>query len=252
MNQNIPLKKFTTFPLCKRGIEGDFCFNAKCKSPLAPPLQRGECLCVVGPSSHLPRHGAGFTLIELLVALLVFSLMAMAGYGGLNALLQTRAHLDLETRKYQSLSRFFTRLDEQVAQIHNRPVRGTSGGTQAAWVGFPPSGSSLEQAQLLFSRAGGSNALGSVLTPQRVGYRLRNGVIQMLRWDVLDQAPLSQPVEDEVLQGVREFNLRYLSPSMVWENQWGTTSSLVPPPKAVEVELVLKTGEKFVRIFSLQ
>lgn len=198
------------------------------------------------------RRGTGFTLIELLVALLVFSLLAMAGYGGLNALLQTRAHLDLETRKYQALSRFFTRMDEQVAQIHNRPVRGASGGMQAALVGFPQSGSSLEQAQFVFSRAGGSNALESVLTPQRVGYRLRNGAIQMLRWDVLDQAPLSQPVEDEVMQGVREFNLRYLSPAMVWEKQWATTSPLLPPPKAVEIELVLMTGEKFVRIFSMQ
>ncbi len=217
MSQNIPLENSATFPLCKSG-----------------------------------GYGTGFTLIELLVALLVFSLLAMAGYGGLNALLQTRAHLDLETRKYQALSRFFTRMDEQVAQIHNRPVRGANGGVQAALVGFPQSGSSLEQAQFVFSRVGGSNALESVLTPQRVGYRLRNGAIQMLRWDVLDQAPLSQPVEDEVLQGVREFNLRYLSSAMVWEKQWATTSPLLPPPKAVEVELVLMTGEKFVRIFSMQ
>jgi general secretion pathway protein J len=191
-------------------------------------------------------------LIELLVALLVFSLLAMAGYRGLNALLQTRAHLDLETRKYLALSRFFTRLDEQFAQTLNRPVRTANGTAQAALVGLPGTGSSLEQAQILFTRAGGGNAVGSVLPPQRVGYRLHKDAIQLLRWDVLDQAPGSQPLEDNVLDGVREFNLRYLSPAMVWEPQWPMTSAIVTPPKAVEVEIVLMTGEKIVRIFSMQ
>ena len=197
------------------------------------------------------RH-RGFTLIELLVALLVFSLLAMAGYRGLNALLQTRAHLDQETRKYLALSRFFSRLDEQVAQVSNRPVRTINGMTQAALIGYPATGSGLEEAQMVFTRAGGMNAVGGVLPPQRMGYRLRNNAIQLLRWDALDQAPSSKPAEDTVLEGVREFNLRYLSQAMVWEKQWAMISATVPPPKAMEVEVVLLTGEKIVRIFSLQ
>jgi len=201
---------------------------------------------------HLTRQHRGFTLIELLVALLVFSLLAMAGYRGLNALLQTRAHLDQETRKYLALSRFFTRLDEQVAQVINRPCRTANGILQSAWVGYPATGSGLEEAQIIFTRAGGMDAVGGVLSPQRVGYRLRNNAIQLLRWDALDQSPSSKPAEDTVLEGVREFNLRYLSRAMVWEKQWATTSSNAPPPKAVEVEVLLLTGEKIVRIFSLQ
>lgn len=198
------------------------------------------------------RQRRGFTLIELLVALLVFSLLAMAGYRGLNALLQTRAHLDQETRKYLALSRFFSRLDEQVAQVINRPVRTTNGMPQAALIGYPATGGSLEEAQMIFTRAGGMDAVGGVQPPQRVGYRLRNNAIQLLRWDVLDQAPTSKPAEDTVLEGVREFNLRYLSLAMAWEKQWALTSATVPSPKAVEVEVVLVTGEKIVRIFSLQ
>lgn len=201
---------------------------------------------------RVTRQHRGFTLIELLVALLVFSLLAMAGYRGLNALLQTREHLDQETRKYLALSRFFTRLDEQVAQVINRPVRAANGVVQAAWVGYPAAGSGLEEAQMVFTRAGGVNAVGGVQPPQRVGYRLRNNAIQLLRWDVLDQAPGSKPTVDTVLEGVHEFNLRYLSPAMVWEKQWATTPSNVLPPKAVEVELLLLTGERIVRIFSLQ
>lgn len=203
-------------------------------------------------ATYSTRRGGGFTLIELLVALLVFSLLAMAGYRGLNALLQTRAHLDQETKKYLALSRFFTRLDEQVAQVIKRPVRTANGLEQAAWVGYPATGAGLEVAQLIFTRAGGENAVGVVFAPQRVGYRLRNNAIQMLRWDVLDQAPGSKPLEDTLLEGVREFNLHYLSLAMVWEKQWATTAVTTPPPRALEVEVVLLTGEKIVRIFSLQ
>ncbi len=198
------------------------------------------------------RQHQGFTLIELLIALLVFSLLAIAGYRGLNALLQTRAHLDRETHKYQALSRFFSRLDEQLAQVGNRPVRTANGMAQAAWVGYPAAGSGLEDAQLIFTRAGGMDAVGGVRPPQRVGYRLRNDTVQLLRWEVLDQAPNSKPLEDTVLEGVREFNLRYLSQALVWEKQWAVVSATTPPPKAVEVEVVLLTGEKIVRIFSLQ
>ena len=209
---------------------------------------------MIGHSSTVrgASRSSGFTLIELLVALFIFSMLAITGYRGLNALLQTRAHLDQETRKYQALSRFFTRMDEQLAQVINRTVRVTDGTTQAAFVGYPASGGELEEAKIVFTRAGGLDMTGGVLPPQRVGYRLRNNAIQMLRWDALDQAPNSKPTENTVLEGVREFNLRYLSQAMTWETQWALVSPLVPPPKAVEVEVVLMTGEKIVRVFSLQ
>jgi hypothetical protein len=43
-NPNNPLKNSTCFPLCKRGIKGDFCISATSQSPLTPLLQRGEYL----------------------------------------------------------------------------------------------------------------------------------------------------------------------------------------------------------------
>jgi hypothetical protein len=46
-NPNSLLENSTCFPLCKRGIEGDLAVPelvATVKSPLAPLLQRGECL----------------------------------------------------------------------------------------------------------------------------------------------------------------------------------------------------------------
>ena len=185
----------------------------------------------------------GFTLIELLVALMVFSLLAVTGYRGLQSVLDTRNHLDAETRKYQTLAQFFTRMEGQLEQASRRPVRLADGREQAALVGFAPETSGLEDAQLLFTRGGGVDATGSLVTPQRIGYRLRNQAVELLRWDHLDQAPTSKPKVDAVLQNVREFNLRYLSLAMTWEKQWPSAANNAVPPKGMEVEIVLNSGE---------
>lgn len=193
----------------------------------------------------------GFTLIELLVALLVFSLLAIAGYRGLQGVLDTRDQLDAETRKYQDLGQFFSRLEGQLAQASRRPAHLRDGREQSAFVGLSSEASGLQDAQVLFTRGGGVDAAGGWVAPQRVGYRLRNHVVELLRWNHLDQAPNAEPKVDVVLQGVREFEMRYLSLSLVWEKQWAGTSINVSLPKAVEVTLLLDSGEKVVRVMDL-
>lgn len=189
----------------------------------------------------------GFTLIELLVAMLIFSVIAMTGYRGLQTVLETRNHLDVETRKYQEMAQFFARLEGQLAQASTRKVHLVDGSEQAAMVGYSSQMSGLQDAQLLFTRGGGKDAAGGWVTPQRVGYRLRNQSIELLRWSHLDQAPNSKPKVDKVLQGVRELNVRYLSTAFLWEKQWMNASL----PKALEVELILMSGEKVSRVMDL-
>ena len=48
IESQIKISKQTNFPLCKRGIEGDFFMDAniKFKSPLAPLFLSGECCFV--------------------------------------------------------------------------------------------------------------------------------------------------------------------------------------------------------------
>lgn len=200
------------------------------------------------------RYGrdSGFTLIELLVALFVFALLAVTAYRGLNAVSETRAHLDRETRKWQSLERFFARLDGETAQVLQRPVRAANGAEVAAWIGVPSATGSVEDAQLVFTRHGGHDASGMALPPQRVGYRLRDDKLELLRWRVLDSAPHNVPDVDVVLEGVSEFKLRYLSSRLVWEPQWPPKAPDATLPKGVEVRLVLKDDEKLTRFFSLQ
>lgn len=197
------------------------------------------------------RHLKGFTLIELLVAMLVFSLLAIAGYRGLQSVLDTRNHLDVQTRKYQDLGQFFSRLEGQLAQASRRPAHLGDGREQAALVGFASEAGAVQDAQVLFTRGGGVDAAGGWVAPQRIGYRMRNHAVELLRWEHLDQAPNALPKVDVVLQGVREFELRYLSHSLLWEKQWAGSSLNVPLPKALELSLLLDSGEKIVRVMDL-
>jgi general secretion pathway protein J len=196
-----------------------------------------------------PFFNRGFTLIELLVALVILTFIAVAGYSGLNTVVQTRDRIAQETRKWQHLTFFFSRLEQDVAQAVYRPVRGTDGFTQAEWIGRVVT--MENEAQLTFTRA--SMADAALQAPQRIGYHLEKNTIQLFRWPFPDQAPNTQPIIYPLLEGVSDFNLHYLSADRIWHRQWpvanGRNEKL---PMAVEVQLTLVSGEKIRRIFALQ
>ena len=198
----------------------------------------------------LPQRG--FTLIELLVALVILTLLSVAGYRGLDAVLQTRERVATETRKWQHLAFFFSRMNQDIAQAVRRPVRDEDGRiVLAAWVGNTVAVGEND-AELIFTRAGIPDQGGTMQAPQRIGYRLEQGVIVMLRWPALDQAPRLKPVRYPVLEGVREFKLRYLDQDGIWQPQWQVASDLTKLPVATEVTLTLASGEVITRLFALQ
>ncbi|HUX90266.1 MAG TPA: type II secretion system minor pseudopilin GspJ [Gallionellaceae bacterium] len=193
----------------------------------------------------------GFTLIELLVALVILTLLSVAGYRGLDAVLQARERVSAETRKWQHLAFFFSRMNQDIAQAVRRPVRDEDGSiVRAAWVGTAVTVG--ENAELIFTRAGIPDQGAALQAPQRIGYHLEQGTIVMLRWPSLDQAPRAKPVRYPVLEGVREFKLRYLDKDGVWQPQWQYPTDLSSLPLAAEVTLTLAGGEVITRLFALQ
>ncbi|MFO1371275.1 MAG: type II secretion system minor pseudopilin GspJ [Candidatus Competibacteraceae bacterium] len=159
----------------------------------------------------------GFTLLELLVALAVFAIMAIAAYSGLRNVLFTRAAVK-ENRRLAAVQLAVYRLEQDIEQATPRGIRDEYGQPQAAM-----RGGALESDALTMTRAGWDNLLEQPrATLQRVVYRLRDGRLWRLYWDVLDQGGPGEPHETLLLERVREFRVRFLTLDNVWQNDLAT------------------------------
>lgn len=193
----------------------------------------------------------GFTLIELLVSLVILALLSVAGYRSLDAVLQTRERVAAQTRKWQHLTFFFARVEQDIAQAVHRSVRDSGGLSRPEWIGHPVVVGE-DDAELTFTRAGIPDQGLVMRPPQRIAYRLEQGNIVLLRWPSLDQPERAKPVRYPLLEGVREFKWRYLDTSGNWQTQWPSITGAGGLPQAAEVSLTLISGDQLTRIFALQ
>ena len=198
---------------------------------------------------------AGFTLIEVLIAVVIFALMAAMAYRGLDAILESKRHVNLENEKWKKITLFLTRLERDLSVIVPRSIRDAIKGEANALVGEVTASADYD-AQLAFTRMGSSEEFNMLSAPQRVGYRLRNNNIEILRWPVLDQASNTKPVVSVLMSDVLALDFRYLDENAQWVTRWAPP--VLPParssdilPKAVEVKLTLKSGEVITRLFDL-
>jgi len=191
----------------------------------------------------------GFTLVEVLVALTIFALMSMLAYRGLNSVLETRAHLSDDNRRWRDIVLTLAQLEQDMSQAVNRPVRDSSGLTQPALLGNPQV--RADEAQLSVSRMGSAWQSGVAADVQRHAYRLNNGTLEQLVWPVLDQAPLSAPQVHRLLERVARFELRYLDAGGNWQPRWPLPGVATVLPAALEVVLELDGGTTVTRVFVL-
>lgn len=197
------------------------------------------------------RFSKGFTLVELLVALTIFAVMSIAAYRGLTTMLDARARIEMENQKWRNVALFFARFENDLDALIKRPVRGTSDLQLPALSGNVVAVGE-DDAQLAFTRGGYGGQEEKLTAPQRVGYRLRQGQLEVLAWNVLDQGPRSRPEVYQALRDVSRFELRYLDPAGNWQLQWPLAGQQInQPPGALEVSLTLKSGEAVQRIFAL-
>jgi len=200
-------------------------------------------------SRRVPR---GFTLVEVLVALGLFALTAVIGYRGLTALLEGRAHLAADDRRWRDLGHLYALWRSDLEAAADRPARDSGGLTEESLRGDFDSGGSHD-APLWLTRLGAPGANGPRAAPQRVGWRLREHRLERLTWVSPDRGPRSDPSVDTVLEGVSALSLRYLALSTSgpgWDSRWRAPAH-VGLPRAVEITLDLDDGRHLVRTFDL-
>lgn len=187
----------------------------------------------------------GFTLIELLSTLLILSLLALMSYRGLGAVLDAREHVTRETGKWQRVTAFFVRFEHDVHLASPRPVRSTPG-SAPAWIGRP---ATATEPRLEFSRFASVDGMD---TPRRLAYRLNDKLdIELWLWPGLDVAPDVLPARYPVLKGVTKFELQYLNAEFAWVDIWPTSPLDDAIPRAIQLRIVLASGEDIVRVFAL-
>lgn len=191
----------------------------------------------------------GFTLIEVLVAIAIFAIMSVVAYRGLDGILQARERVTLESRKWRELALFFARVEGDLTAVIDRPVRDNGDLLLPPFAGKERT-VSQDDAQLEFTRTGLPGQSGKLADLQRFGYRLRDGAIEQLVWPVLDRAPRSHPESFVILPDVAELRLRYLDGKNAWQVIWPAPEQ-VGLPRAVEMTVVLKSGDKLMRVFAL-
>jgi general secretion pathway protein J len=188
----------------------------------------------------------GFTLVELLTVLLIFAVLTLMSYRGLGAVLDMREHVAQETAKWRNVASFFARFERDINLAMPRTVR-TAGRSAPAWRAIP---NAAAEPRLEFSRFA---SVEGVDTARRIAYRLNEKrEIELWLWPGLDAAPNAIPVRYALLDGVTRFDLSYLNAALTWVDAWPATASDTPIPRAVQLRLVLASGEEIVRIFELK
>lgn len=198
------------------------------------------------------RRNSGFTLIEILVAVVVLAVLAVAAYGGLDAIINIRRHTHAEEDQFQALQLAVSTLTRDLEQAAPRPIRYSSGDWAQAM-----DGGNNDVPPLSFTRAGNPNPL---LEPrsslQRVAYEVDHGKLYRLYYPVLDRSQEIQPKRQKLLAGVTTLSLRFLDESGQWQNHWPPINEIAGKynrrdPVAVEVTLDTKRWGTIKRLIEV-
>lgn len=197
-----------------------------------------------------PRHALGFTLIELLVAIVIFAIIFVLAYGGLDSVISQRRNSAASMQQIRSVQLAMSIMERDFDQLEPRTVRDDLQGT------FLPSitGNPQNVPQVEFTRGGWSNPLAEVRsTQQRVAYELDNEKLLRLSWTELDRPAQTEPLKQTLLTDVTDFSMRYMDTNGQWQDQWPplnlqTMQSVELLPRAVEIKVTLKDWGEFTRI----
>jgi general secretion pathway protein J len=193
------------------------------------------------------KRRAGFTLIEVLIALAILALVSTLAYRAVASLTESEARLAAEGVYWRNLDAFFARLEADARAAVGRDAR-TGARTEPAWVGSVSDGG---DAELRFSRAGPEFTVESGSGGQRIGYRLRDGAVEVMYWPYLDQPATVAPQPYALVSGVTRFRVSYLDAQGLWRDRWPVLGEAAIP-RALKVNVSLADGQAIERWLALR
>jgi general secretion pathway protein J len=204
---------------------------------------------------RMPGQQQGFTLLELLIASIVFAIMAIMAYGGLQNILTNHEIVEASLKRLRQVQQAVTIINRDFSQIVNRPIRDGYGNLQANLKSDEATDELVE-----FTRGGRPNPAGLLRSSlQRVAYRTEDNKLIRSYWKDLDRVPEAEPLEKTLLDKVDKVTIRYLDDNANWQDQWppvntqvDNTLSNYPTPVAIEVVIKLDDWGEIRRLYSFQ
>jgi len=196
------------------------------------------------------KRQQGFTLLELLIASIIFAIMAIMAYGGLNNVIKNSQSSEQALTRLQQIQQTVSVLNRDLTQIVKRDIRDEFGNKQA----YLSTENDIDNL-IEFTRGGRvnpANLLRSSLL--RVAYRFEEDKFIRLQWPQLDRAPGIEPKQTVLLEEVEEIKLRFLNQDAEWQEQWPPLNASATPPEllAIEIILQLKDWGDIRRLYSMR
>lgn len=196
----------------------------------------------------------GFTLIELLAAIAVLAVLGAMAFRGLGSILEAESRVQEETRRWGDVSLAFSQMNEDVLMAVGRTVQDAAGRLAPA---LRVGAAALERAEgddapLVLTRLGSGEGAAAQSAPRRVGYRVRDGVLEYLAWPALDAAPAAAPQAYTLLEGVQGLTVEALDEQGRWHPVWPAGRTVDALPRALKISLALAGGEEVTRMLALK
>ena len=195
---------------------------------------------------YFNKASSGFTLIELMIALVVFSVVSLLAYGGLDTVLEAEEGTRRHSERLKQLQRSWFRIGQDLNQLVGRGIRDEYGDSLDPLVA-----GDFGRYQLEFTRGGWSNPADQRRsTLQRVAYGIEDEKLYRYNWVMLDRAQGAEPQRTLLLHGVNELQLRYLDAGGNWQQGWPPpANTAIVTPEAIEVLMDTQQEGEIRRLF---
>jgi len=199
----------------------------------------------------------GFTLLELLIASIIFAIMAIMAYGGLNNVIKNSESSTRELERLKQVQQCIAVLNRDLSQIIPRPIRDEFGNQQP----YISAGGNIDNL-IEFTRGGRTNPAGLLRsTLQRVAYRFDKDKLVRLQWPQLDRTQEMEPQESVLIDNVENVVVRFLDQNAEWQEQWpplnsdgsagSTDTAATVAPLGIEITVQLKDWGDIRRLYAI-